>query len=95
MLLKSKNHQELFSLFGEHITCGDDPEIKAGKPAPDLFLAARGKFGKVGEVPDADKCLVFEDALSGIEAGRRAGMSTVWIPGELKFNEPRESVARF
>ncbi|KAF8315941.1 Haloacid dehalogenase-like hydrolase, partial [Clavulina sp. PMI_390] len=78
MGLKAKNHQEVFALFGSHITCGDDPEIKNGKPAPDLFLAARAKF--VEDVPDVKTCLVFEDALNGVEAAQRARMHTIWVP---------------
>ncbi|KAJ3086380.1 Pseudouridine-5'-phosphatase, partial [Quaeritorhiza haematococci] len=38
--LKSSENQPLFSLFDGHIICGDDPRIKKGKPAPDLFLEA-------------------------------------------------------
>jgi len=37
----------------------------AGKPAPDTFLAAASALG----VP-ADRAVVFEDALSGVDAGR-------------------------
>lgn len=82
MALKIVRHKDVFALFGTHITCGDDPEIKNGKPAPDLFLAARQKFAPEG-LPDAEKCLVFEDALNGIEAANRAGMPAVWVPGKL------------
>lgn len=37
----------------------------AGKPAPDMFLAGAEALGL-----DAGACAVFEDALSGVEAGR-------------------------
>lgn len=43
-----------------------------GKPAPDTFLAAAGDLG----VP-ADRCVVVEDAISGVEAGRRGGFGLV------------------
>lgn len=43
-----------------------------GKPAPDTYLAAARS---VGEPPD--RLAVFEDALSGVEAGRAGGFSLV------------------
>ena len=47
---------------------GDMVEKK--KPAPDIFLAAADKCGA-----EAGKCLVFEDALSGVRAAKAAGMT--------------------
>jgi trehalose 6-phosphate phosphatase len=44
----------------------------AGKPAPDTFVAAAGQLGV--EVPRA---VVFEDAVSGVEAGRAGGFGLV------------------
>ncbi|MFJ7071827.1 HAD family hydrolase [Streptomyces sp. NPDC098781] len=44
----------------------------AGKPEPDLFLEAVGRLG----VP-ADRAAVVEDALAGVEAGRRGGFALV------------------
>lgn len=44
----------------------------AGKPAPDMFLAAAGTLG----VP-ASEAAVFEDALAGVEAGRAGGFGFV------------------
>lgn len=43
-----------------------------GKPAPDTFLAAAAELG----VP-AERAAVIEDALSGVEAGRRGGFGVV------------------
>lgn len=43
-----------------------------GKPHPDLFLTAAGRLG----VP-ADRAAVVEDALAGVEAGRRGGFALV------------------
>lgn len=87
MEIKTQRHKELFAFFGRHITCGDDPEVKNGKPAPDIFLAARDKFciaddgETVVALPDLKSCLVFEDALLGVEATHAAGMHAVWVPG--------------
>ncbi|CAG8490598.1 3981_t:CDS:2, partial [Acaulospora morrowiae] len=73
--IKASNNQELFGLF-DSIVCGDDSEIKNGKPAPDLFLSACARMGN----PSVTQCLVFEDAINGVEAARNAGMHVVWVP---------------
>jgi beta-phosphoglucomutase family hydrolase len=44
----------------------------AGKPAPDTFLAAAHELGV-----DPKRAAVFEDALSGVEAGRAGGFGFV------------------
>ncbi|CAG8791867.1 35951_t:CDS:2, partial [Racocetra persica] len=72
--IKATNNQELFSMF-DSIICGDDPDVKCGKPAPDIFLAASKKIGN----PPVEQCLVFEDAINGIRAAKNAGMNVVWV----------------
>jgi HAD superfamily hydrolase (TIGR01509 family) len=52
------------------------------KPAPDVFLAGASHLGLPPE-----KCLVFEDALMGIEGAIAAGMATVQIPNPLERRE--------
>lgn len=54
------------------IVSGQD--VKQGKPHPEIFL----KSAKILGVEPAS-CLVFEDAVSGIEAARRAGMDAVML----------------
>lgn len=49
-------------------------QVKQGKPAPDVFLAAAAQMGVVPE-----HCFVVEDAPAGIEAARRAGMKAVGV----------------
>jgi HAD superfamily hydrolase (TIGR01509 family) len=56
--------------FFSAIVSGD--EVEHGKPAPDIFLKAAAKLGNL-------PALVFEDALVGIEAARRAGMAVVAV----------------
>ncbi len=46
--------------------------VARGKPAPDLFLHAAATMGA-----DPARCLVVEDSVSGVQAGKAAGM-TVW-----------------
>jgi HAD superfamily hydrolase (TIGR01509 family) len=52
-------------------------DVRHGKPAPDMFLHAARLLGV-----NAEKCLVFEDGLNGIEAARRAGMGHVFVPSQ-------------
>lgn len=49
-------------------------DVKAGKPAPDMFLLAAEKMGVAPK-----ECLVFEDGALGWEAARRAGMDYVVV----------------
>lgn len=72
--MKTVNHQQWLNVF-KIVTLGDDPEIKQGKPAPDIFLLAAKRLNAAPE-----QCLVFEDSLAGIKAAIAAGMSVVAIP---------------
>ncbi|AZM52203.1 phosphatase [Streptomyces sp. WAC 01529] len=47
-------------------------DITRGKPDPEPFLLAAGKLGAAPA-----RCVVFEDAPAGLQAGRAAGMITV------------------
>lgn len=49
-------------------------QVKQGKPAPDVFLAAAAQMDVAPE-----RCFVIEDAPAGIEAARRAGMKAVGV----------------
>ncbi|KAF5196393.1 (DL)-glycerol-3-phosphatase [Thalictrum thalictroides] len=68
--LKTQNHGDIFSVM-HHIVLGDDPDVKKGKPSPDIFLAAARRFE---DVVDPTKILVFEDAPAGVGAAKNAGM---------------------
>lgn len=61
----------LFEYFDSIIT----GEVKgAGKPFPDVYINSARAIGVT-----CDKCLVFEDVVNGIIAGKDAGMRTVAV----------------
>uniref|UniRef100_A0A0E0LST0 glycerol-1-phosphatase n=1 Tax=Oryza punctata TaxID=4537 RepID=A0A0E0LST0_ORYPU len=74
--LKTQNHKEMFTMM-HHVVMGDDPDVKTGKPSPDIFLAAMRRFE--GNI-EPSNCLVFEDAPSGVAAAKNAGMYAVMVP---------------
>ncbi|KAI0186699.1 HAD-like domain-containing protein [Xylaria flabelliformis] len=86
---KPKNQQLLSNFQADRRVLGDDLRVQKdrGKPAPDIYLAALQSInssldsGNLREKPiTPDECLVFEDSIAGVEAGRWAGMRVVWIP---------------
>ena len=99
--LKTDHQKDLFSVFPEeNRLLGDDPRIPRGrgKPAPDIYLLALKTINdglkRHGDPEDIkpEECLVFEDSVPGVEAGRRAQMQVVWCPhpGLLKEYHGRE-----
>jgi beta-phosphoglucomutase len=54
------------------IVSADDVVRK--KPAPDIFLAAAGKLGL-----SSSQCVVIEDAVTGVQAARAAGVRCVAV----------------
>ncbi|KAI9224698.1 HAD-like domain-containing protein [Blastocladiella britannica] len=76
-LIKSTPHPALFSMFGDHIVTGDHAQVTRGKPAADIYLVAHAKLGR--GTHERATAIVFEDAMSGVQAGLAAGMQVVWI----------------
>lgn len=81
--LATSSHQHLCDLklsrkpWRQHfhqVVCGDNPLVKRGKPAPDIFL----RCAEALNVKPGD-CLAFEDSINGIAAARDAGMQVVAI----------------
>jgi beta-phosphoglucomutase family hydrolase len=61
----------LRDFFSDMVTAEN---VSHGKPDPEVFLLAAQRIG----VPP-ERCVVFEDALAGIEAARRGGMKVVAV----------------
>lgn len=87
--IKTLGMKDLFSVFAEECkVVGDDERIPKGrgKPLPDIYLLAlkciNQRISKdEGETEiRPEECLVFEDSVPGVEAGRRAGMRVIWVP---------------
>lgn len=67
-------------------------QTKKGKPAGDIFLLAMERInasltdansgGEDIQRLRAGECLVFEDSIAGVAAGRAAGMRVCWVPHE-------------
>jgi beta-phosphoglucomutase-like phosphatase (HAD superfamily) len=55
------------------IVTGD--QVEHGKPAPDVFLAAAHALNI-----ESQHCLVLEDAPTGVQAAKAAGMMCVAVP---------------
>ncbi len=65
---------EKLGMSGLFQTAVTAEHVQRGKPAPDVFLEVARKLG-VGP----SRCVVFEDAPAGVEAGRAAGMKVVGV----------------
>lgn len=57
-------------------------EVAHGKPAPDIYLAVAQKLDVLPE-----KCLVFEDIIPGIMAGKNAGMKVCAVEDEYSIHD--------
>ena len=67
-------------------------DVAHGKPAPDIYLAVAEKLNVKPE-----KCLVFEDIIPGIQAGKSAGMKVCAVEDaySLHAKESKQSLADF
>ena len=74
-------HPELPTLFDRILTSKD---YAAGKPAPDCYIEGAKAFGARPE-----ECVVFEDSINGLRAGRDSGAFVV----ALTTTNPYEAVA--
>ena len=67
-------------------------EVERGKPAPDIYLAVAGKLNV-----DPKDCLVFEDIIQGIMAGKAAGMTVCAVEDaySMEFKKEKEDMADY
>ena len=68
----------------------DGTQVTKAKPDPEVFLIAATQMG----VPPKD-CVVFEDAVAGIEAANNAGMLSIGIGEEEVLNKANFVFANF
>ena len=87
--IATSNSNELVDAVLEHLDAKDyfdeihtSSEVEHGKPFPDIYLLVSEKL----QVPP-EKCLVFEDILPGIQAGKAAGMKVCAVYDEYSHQE--------
>ena len=79
--IASSNSRELVNAVLDALNVADyfdytmtGSEAKKGKPAPDIYLAVAKALNI-----QPHKCLVFEDIIQGIQAGKSAGMTVIAV----------------
>src|SRR5262245_44603329 len=82
----------LLERFGAIVTAED---VTRGKPDPEVYLRAAERLGARPE-----RCLVFEDAIVGVQAARGAGMrvigvATAYEPADLVGAGAERAIATF
>lgn len=75
------DHFRLRHYFDE-ISSADAVDI--GKPHPGVFLYCANKLGA-----KPNECLVLEDSINGMIAGKAARMKVVVVPDPIHFDDPR------
>ncbi|TDY16753.1 pseudouridine-5'-monophosphatase [Paraburkholderia sp. BL6665CI2N2] len=79
--IKTARHRDWFNLFNVVVTA-DDREVRAAKPAPDIFLVAARRLGVAPH-----EVLVFEDSPFGVAAASAAGMQVIAVPDPAMSRE--------
>ena len=62
--------------------------VEMGKPHPAVFLHCAAALGS-----KPNECLVLEDSVNGMIAGKAARMKVIVVPDELHFDDPRFTIA--
>ena len=63
----------------------DASQVKRGKPDPEIYLTAAAKLGA-----EPASCVVFEDAIAGIQSGQGAGMKVIALTTSFPANVLQE-----
>lgn len=79
------DHFDIRKYFDE-ITSADAVEL--GKPHPAVFMHCAAALGS-----KPTECLVLEDSVNGMIAGKAARMKVIVVPDELHFDDPRFALA--
>lgn len=84
---KDMNEKKLkrlgFDKYFPQSNCFTADMVEKGKPYPDLFLLAAAKMGY-----SPKDCIVIEDAVSGFQAAKAAGMKVIAFVGAENNNTP-------
>ena len=75
----------LTDVFDTIVTADD---VDRGKPHPEVYLKAADALGVL-----PDRCLVFEDAVVGVQAARAAGMRAIGVTTSYTASELIEAGA--
>lgn len=75
---------DIYDYFNAIVTSG---MVGQGKPNPDVYLEAARQIQAT-----PDKCLVFEDVVQGIMAGKNAGMTVVAVYDEASKDTTAEKI---
>ena len=86
--IKLANHQEWIKSDFDFMVTGDDKRVVNGKPNPDIFLLAAKELGV-----SIEECIIFEDAINGIQAGLNSGAPyVVALPEDIFLKKVDELI---
>lgn len=83
MRILNERHPEFATLF-DHIFTAEN--VQRSKPAPDCYIQAATHFGL-----EAKECFVFEDSISGLQAGQNSGATVIG----LTTSNPAEIISSY
>ena len=77
-----------FDIYGRFQAVVSADAVELGKPHPAVFLHC-------AKLLDAQphECIVLEDSINGVIAGKAARMKVVAVPDVLHFDDPRFTIA--